>query len=236
VAVWPQGGENARHYHRSGRSGRSPAAAHSPGCYNPLMAKRLALAHCCGIIVDLQQHFLAQLDEPLRANIEASTANLVRLLGYFRIPIVATRERPLAGKGALPRAIERRLRGYDLAETFEKDFFDLTKETAIRDHIAGLQKTQMIVAGCETDVCVLQSCLGLRNLGYQVYLVEDLLFSSSRNVDAAIARMRAEGAVPLTYKSLTYELLEAVEESRHRKDIAERFGSFPDDLPDSAVQ
>jgi hypothetical protein len=31
------------------------------------------------------------------------------------------------------------------------------------------------------DVCVLQSCLGLLSLDYEVYILEDLLFSSSPN-------------------------------------------------------
>jgi hypothetical protein len=92
------------------------------------------------------------------------------------------------------------------------------------------------VAGCETDVCVLQSCLGLLDLGYDVYAVEELVFSSSRNVDAAIARMKAEGAVFLTYKSLYYELLEAVEGGRHRENVLATLGPFPDDLPDAAVE
>ena len=78
--------------------------------------------------------------------------------------------------------------------------------------------------------------LGLLVLGYDVYVAEELVFSSSRNVDAAIARMKAEGAVFLTYKSLYYELIEAVEGGRHRENVVATFGPFPDDLPDAAVQ
>ena len=92
-----------------------------------------------------------------------------------------------------------------------------------------------IVAGCETDVCVLQSCLGLLSLGYEVYVVEELLFSSSRNVDSAIARMKAEGAIFLTYKTLYHELVESVENDRHTEKSLETL-NLPDDLPDSAVQ
>ena len=125
------------------------------------MANRIVRDHCCGVIIDVQAFFLSQLDAPLRSEIETSTASFAGLLGYFRIPVVATLERPLEQKGSLPRAISRRLRDSDLAETFEKDFFDLTKERRITDHLRGLGRTQVIVAGCETDVCVLASCLGL---------------------------------------------------------------------------
>ena len=165
---------------------------------------------------------------------ETNTKNFVRLLGHFRVPIVVTLERPVDQKGSLPQEINKHLS--DLGKTFEKDFFDLTREKKISDHLRRLKQKQVIVAGCETDVCVLQSCLGLLSLGYDVYVVEELLFSSSRNVDSAIARMKAEGAIFLSYKSLYYELIEAVGGGRHAKEILGTFGPFPDDLlPDSAA-
>ena len=197
------------------------------------MAKRIAFDHCFGAIIDVQEFFLAQAgDRRVRSKIEANTRNFVRLLGYFRIPIVATLERPVHRKGQLPTAIRKHLGEH--AKLFEKDFFDLTREKRIRDHLARLKKKQIIVAGCETDVCVLQSCLGLLDLGYDVFVVEDLLFSSARNVAAALARMQAEGAVFLTYKTLYYELLQAVDGGRHGEAMLARFGPFPEGLPDQA--
>lgn len=198
------------------------------------MAKRIVPDQCLGVIIDVQAFFLRQLDKRRRPKLEANIRNFARLLGYFKIPIVVTLERPVEQKGALPKGIRKHLN--DPAAIFEKDFFDLTKETEIRDHLGHLKKKQMIVAGCETDVCVLQSCLALLSLGYEVYVVEELVFSSSRNVASAIARMTAEGAVFVTYKSLCYELIEAVHGSRHTEKVLEKFGPFPDDLPDCAVQ
>ena len=104
-----------------------------------------------------------------------------------------------------------------------------------KNHLGRLKRRQVIMAGCETDVCVLQSCLGLLGLGYEVYVMEELIFSSSRDVDAAIARMKSEGAIFLTYKSLYYELIESVEGPLNSKKSVVAFESFPDDLPDSAV-
>ena len=195
--------------------------------------RRIVPERCVGAIIDVQGFFLSQAVAHPRSRLKANTRNLVRLLGYFRIPVVVTLERPIDQKGALPGEIERHLGKH--AQTFEKDFFDLTREKKIRDHLVRLNKTQAIIAGCETDVCVLQSCLGLLELGYEVYLVEDLLFSSSRNVEPAMARMRAEGAVFLTYKSLYYELIAAVEGGRHAHKMLAAFGPFPGDLPDCAT-
>jgi nicotinamidase-related amidase len=197
------------------------------------MTKRVVAESCAGAIVDVQDYFLTQLgSRPARRRMEKNIINFARLLGYFRIPIVATLERPVHRKGALPAALKNQLGG---AKLFEKDFFDLTREKKIRDHLARLKKKQMVVAGCETDVCVLQSCLGLIDLGYDVFVVEDLLFSSARNVDAALTRMKAAGAVFLTYKTLYYELIQAVDGGRHAEAVVAKFGPFPEDLPDAAV-
>ena len=197
------------------------------------MTKRITLDNCAGAIIDVQDFFLAQLDGPdARATMETNLVTFARLLDYFRIPIIATLERPVDGKGALPDPLKAQLAE---AKVFEKDFFDLTKEKNIRDHLARLNKKQIVVAGCETDVCVLQSCLGLVDLGYEVFVVEDLVFSSALNVEAAFARMQAAGVVFLSYKMLYYELVQAVDGSRHADATMAAYGPFPDDLPDQAI-
>ena len=198
------------------------------------VVKRIAPDRCCGVIIDLQGFFLSQVDKRLGSRIKTNTGNLVRLLNYFQIPIVVTLERPVDFKGFLPKEIAKHLG--DRAQTFEKNFFDLCKDTKIKAHLARLKRRQVIVAGCETDVCVLQSCLGLLSLGYEVYVMEELIFSSSPNADAAIARMKAEGVVFSTYKTLYYELIEAVEGGRDTEKLLEDYGPFPDDLSDSSLQ
>lgn len=192
--------------------------------------KRIVPERCCAVVVDFQGFFLAQLPPRERARIKANAVNLVRLLNAYGIPVTVTLERPVAGKGNLPKEIVKVLG--EGARTFEKDFFDLTKDTKIKGHLARLKRRQIIVAGCETDVCVMQSCFGLIALGYEVYVVEELVFSSARNVKAALARMQSAGCTFVTYKMLFYELLESVEGPAPR---SEAFGSFPDDLPDAAV-
>jgi hypothetical protein len=151
--------------------------------------------------------------------------------------MLATLERPVDMKGPLPGLIDESLSGLpeSLTARFEKDFFDLTKEPKIKSHLAKLKKKQAIVAGCETDVCVLQSCLGLLDLGYEVFVIEEAIFSSARDTEAAKARMQSEGVVFTSYKTLYFELLEAVGASRHTDKLIKTFGPFPDDLPEAAI-
>ena len=48
--------------------------------------------------------------------------------------------------------------------------------------------------------------------------------------------MKAEGVVFSTYKTLYYELIEAVEGGRDTEKLLEDYGPFPDDLSDSSLQ
>jgi nicotinamidase-related amidase len=198
-----------------------------------LSAGQIVPGRCCGVIIDVQDFFLSQAGEGIRSRIIANTGSFARLLAYFRIPIVVTLERPVDQKGSCPREIMKYLG--NRAELFEKNFFDLTKERQITDQLEHLKRTQILVAGCETDVCVLQSCLGLLSLDYEVYIVEELLFSSSPDVGSAVARMQSAGAVPVSYKTLYYELLGSVCGNGFSEEMQEQFGPLPEDLPDSVA-
>ena len=197
------------------------------------LPKRVRADQCCGAIIDYQDFFLAQLEPRNRSRMRKNMFNFARLLAYMRIPTIVTLERPVYRKGAVPQDLKAPLGS--AAKVFEKDFFDLTKEKPIRAHLKRLKKTQIIVAGCETDVCVLQSCLGLLELGFEVFAVEELLFSSVRNVDAALVRLRSEGVTILSYKTLYFELIEAVAGGPHAEKMLASFGEFSDDLPEQAV-
>ena len=96
-------------------------------------------------------------------------------------------------------------------------------------YLKRLKKKQIIVAGCETDVCVLQSCLGLLDLGFDVFAVEELLFSSTSRTEAAVERLKSAGVIFVSYKTLYFELVEAVADGPHEAKMIARLGAFPDD-------
>jgi isochorismate hydrolase len=194
------------------------------------MAKRIFLNQCCGVIIDVQDFFLKSIEPKLRDQIEINTMGFAELLKYLRIPTLATVERPLDVKGAIPEGILRHLDAHEGAEILEKDYFDLTRDKEITGYLRSTKRKQALIGGCETDVCVLQSTLGLLDLGYEVFLIEDLLFSSSKNVSAAMNRMHHAGATLISLKTLYYELLEAGLASPQRKKITDKFGPSPLEL------
>ena len=142
--------------------------------------------------------------EPILTRIE----HLILLARTFEMPVIATFEHPVERNGWLPERLERFFPSD--GGRFVKQTFNLCSEPEIREAVGALGREQMIVAGSETDVCVLQSVLGLLEMGRQVVLVEDCLFTAEPNDGPALRRLEQAGAVPTTYKTLYYEFKRTV--------------------------
>jgi hypothetical protein len=135
--------------------------------------------------------------------------HLLMLAGWAELPLITTFEAPVSQHGELPARLEARFPAQ--GERYTKRTFDCTLEWTIQEAIKRQPVHQWAVAGAETDVCILQSVLGLLRLGYQVFLLEDCLFTSEPEPGPALRRMIQVGAVPTTLKSLAYEMLRSAE-------------------------
>jgi nicotinamidase-related amidase len=145
--------------------------------------------------------------EPIMARLE----NLLMLANWFGLPTIATFEHPTHVNGELPERLRKVFPNH--GQCFTKRSYDCTGEAAIRQAIENLPVKQLAVAGAETDVCILQSVLGLMRMGRQVLLLEDCLFSTEANPGPALHRMHRAGAIPCTFKSLAYEMARGVHET-----------------------
>lgn len=156
------------------------------------------------IVIDVQPFFLegwmAGETEALLSRLEF----LLALATVYELPLLATFEQPVERKGWLPRRLEPFFPAHGLKHA--KQTFNCCGEPDIVAAIAGLGRRQLAVAGGETDVCVLQSVLGLLREGYEVFLLEDVLFSEEPHTGPAQRRMERAGAIPSTVKTLNYEL------------------------------
>jgi nicotinamidase-related amidase len=186
------------------------------------------------VVIDVQPYFLdgwmSGEAEPLLARLEF----LFALATVYDTPFLATFEQPIETKGWLPPRLEPCFPAHGQRHT--KQTFNCCGEPSILEAIDGLGRGQIAVAGGETDVCVLQSVLGLIETGRQVFLLEDALFSSEPNVGPAIRRMESAGAIPSTVKTLNYELRRSVAAPRAERMFAERIPGIvltaPEKLPD----
>ena len=155
------------------------------------------------VIIDEQQKLL-----PVIAggdHMLAQTIRLASIAGLLGIPVIATEQTP--DKLGPNHPDIKRLCDLTLAKTH----FDACAD----DLQAALppDRKQIVIAGCEAHVCLLQTALSLLGLGYQVWVVLDA--SGSRrdsDRDAAWARLQQAGAHGVTVEMVAFEWLH---DSRH---------------------
>ena len=186
------------------------------------------------LLVDAQPAFweiMSDAPEPVMARIE----QLLVTASITSLPLVATFEDPTDKNGWLPDRLEEVFP--DHGRRFVKRTYDCCREPEVRDAIAGMDVTQIAVAGAETDVCVLQSVFGLLEMGLTVFVLEDCVFTHEASPGPALERMYGAGAIPCTFKMFFYEVNRTAdheglpEEWRRRcAELADRFQS-PYDLP-----
>lgn len=153
------------------------------------------------ILVDYQTRLLPSIDEG-RAVLGGAIflAELTRLLG---IPILGTEQNP---EGLGPN--DERIKNY-CNQTVLKHSFNAVESGLVE----AIQKTnplinQVVLAGCETHVCLMQTALGLKENGYKVAVIPDACGSRSPSDKLlAIERMRAQGIPMLSIEMIIFEWL-----------------------------
>lgn len=178
------------------------------------MTTRLDPTHSALVLVDYQQRLLPAIDGG-----EAALRDALFLAGVARaldVPVLGTEQNP-AGLG--PN--DERVRAACDA-TLAKRHFDAAADglaDALRARRAGL--AQVVVAGCEAHVCLLQTALGLRRAGFDIAVVPSAC-GSRRADDKALAmqRLAAEGIALVGAEMLAFEWLHSCEHPRFRDVLA----------------
>jgi nicotinamidase-related amidase len=159
------------------------------------------------LIVDFQSRLIPAIDTG-----EAVAANARRLLDaaeMFQLPILFTEQNPEGLGGTLP---ELQSRTGCLAR---KMTFDACRAPGFLEVLS--DRPDIVVAGCEAHVCVLQTVLGLLGAGRRVFAVRDALGSRQpENKETAIRRMERNGAEIVTTEMVLFEWLDTAEDPRFR--------------------
>jgi nicotinamidase-related amidase len=163
---------------------------------------RILKEHTSALIIDIQERlfpFLFQGEKMIR-----NTTILIEGLKILHIPIFVT-EQYVKGLGPTIAPIAELLTGI---KRTEKMAFSCCDEPKVDEDLAVAGKENIVIAGIESHVCVLQTVIDLKRNGYHPIVVEDCI-TSRREHDKLIAleRMRHEGIAITTYESILFELL-----------------------------
>ena len=152
-------------------------------------------------LVDVQEKLFPHIgnkDELLR-----TLPILVKGMKTLDVPIIVN-EQYKKGIGETIEPLKELVNEY---EAYEKTTFSGCQNSDILNAFKKSGKKNIVVAGIETHVCVLQTCIDLLEGGFEVVLVTDCCTSRKQNdTDMAITRLVQAGVIPTTYESLLFEL------------------------------
>ena len=132
-----------------------------------------------------------------------NTDILIRGLKQLGIPVMVT-EQYKKGLGETVDLIAKEIAEFP---HYEKISFSCCDNPKFAEHLELSTKRDVIIAGIESHVCVLQTAIDLKHRGFHPFVVANCI--SSRNpIDKEIAlmRMQQEGIFLATYESILFEL------------------------------
>jgi len=156
----------------------------------------------CLLVIDIQAKLNPVMFDPLR--VPEGAAKLLLGASIIGVPAVVTEQ---YSKGVGPTVDD--LQDFmPEGSPMEKNTFSCMADDAFTARFRALGKTQVVVAGIEAHVCVLQTCLQLIAEGVQVFVVEDA--TASRTVEnhrAGLERIRHAGGHIVTVEMVLFEWL-----------------------------
>lgn len=152
------------------------------------------------LMVDLQERLA-----PAIMNIEQVVEHnlwLAQVARRLSVPVVATVQYP-AGIGPLLSQLRDQVDA-----VVEKIHFSAVADGCL-DGLAAMARPQVVVTGTEAHVCVLQTALGLRAAGKQVYVVAEAVGSRrAEDRQLALERLAQEGCRIVSREMVAFEWLQ----------------------------
>jgi nicotinamidase-related amidase len=153
------------------------------------------------LVVDIQERLLPHIHEG--EAVLAHAVWLVKVAQRLGVQVMLSEQYP---KGIGPTvAVLRELTSPEAVG--EKLHFSCVAAQCL-DRLPGAERPQVVVAGTESHVCVLQTVLDLLAQGRQVFVVAEAVGSRRpSDKDLALARMHAHGAEIVSREMVAFEWL-----------------------------
>lgn len=154
------------------------------------------------LVIDYQPKLL-----PKIFNAEAILPQAIKLIRFAKelgLPVLVTEQYP-RGLGSTVAEIAAELTA---TTPIAKTSFGCFGEAAFVEALAGTGRSQILVTGIETHVCVMQTALVALERDFEVYVARDAV-GSRREMDyeAGLERMARAGAHLVTTEMAVFELL-----------------------------
>jgi nicotinamidase-related amidase len=165
------------------------------------------------VLVDVQGK-LAKIVHDSETLIE-NLGRLIQGLRILGIPIIWVEQYP-EGLGSTVEEVAQYLTGL---KPIRKISFDACKNETFTQAVKATGRRQLLVAGIETHICVYQTSIGLKALGYEVQVVTDAVSSRTlANKEIGLEKMKSAGITWTSVETALFELMK-IAEGDHFKQI-----------------
>jgi nicotinamidase-related amidase len=148
------------------------------------------------VVIDVQERLPAVM--PDRASVLRSAGILLEAASRLEIPVVVTEQYPKGLGLTVP----------ELAANLPSGATRLEKTSFSACGALPVGRPQVVLAGMEAHVCVLQTALELAAAGREVFVVADAVCSRTpANYSNALSRMDAAGVIVTNTESVVFEWL-----------------------------
>lgn len=153
------------------------------------------------LVVDYQEKLMQVMEE--KEELEKRAEILLKGLKILGVPMIVTQQYT-KGLGMTVPVLQK---AAGTEHFSEKITFSCMENEEIRRIVQESGKKCVIVCGIEAHICVLQTCIDLKEAGYETILVMDCI-SSRKETDkeGAILRAQQEGILLTTSEALLFEL------------------------------
>lgn len=155
------------------------------------------------LVIDVQEHLAPVMESP--REVINNCSRLIKTARELGVPFLITEQYP-QGLGAT--MIDLRQAAGEGAEYLPKLEFSCVQNQAILDKIKASGRHQIVICGLESHICVTQTALELKNLGFEIFVVTDAV-SSRRALEAVVAfqRLAVHGVDVVSAEMVVYEWL-----------------------------
>lgn len=156
------------------------------------------------MVIDLQEPLMAVIWE--RDRVVTNTLILMEAAEALGLPIVVTAQNRDRLGNLIPEVLSRVAPG---AEILNKMTFSCMRDEAIAAAVAELGRSQALICGVETHVCIHQTVHDLLAMGYRPHVAADAVSSRRQsNWVVALSRMEQSGITVTSTEMALYEMME----------------------------
>lgn len=166
--------------------------------------RRISRENFLFILIDFQEKFFPILKKKVVKQAKANILMLTKMFKQLNVPMIGT-EHYVKGLGHTEKDI---LEAWGDAPTTGKISFSCCGDDEFLTNLEAHSRPYVVVAGLETQICVLQTVLDLIDRGFKVIVLKDAVISSSKlKWQNGLDLMSQAGADILNTETLLFYLL-----------------------------